>query len=197
MLRPQHQRRQVQALFCGIYKGFPTLDCHSICCIPVRAGHLAGGTGRNDIRCSTTQPVTYTECLAICTWPKCLATTSYHSIQNTLILPHTTPPTHSLPFSPGTHLPFSPGSQVELPPGIEPLVLWEPPAAEEGGGPGAGGGNAVVVDDMLTQWLRPHQREGVQFMFECVCGLRKFDGQGEREGEGGRCVSCRCAHVSV
>ena len=28
------------------------------------------------------------------------------------------------------------------------------------------------------QFLRPHQREGVQFMFECVCGLRKFGGQG-------------------
>lgn len=30
----------------------------------------------------------------------------------------------------------------------------------------------------LPQYLRPHQREGVAFMFECVCGLRKFDGQG-------------------
>ena len=59
---------------------------------------------------------------------------------------------------------------VELPPGIEPLVLWEPPPGEEG--------NPVRVDDTLTRFLRPHQREGVQFMFECVTGLRNFDGHG-------------------
>lgn len=26
--------------------------------------------------------------------------------------------------------------------------------------------------------LRPHQREGVQFVFECVTGQREFDGNG-------------------
>ena len=31
---------------------------------------------------------------------------------------------------------------------------------------------------MLTTFLRPHQREGVQFMFECVAGLKDFEGQG-------------------
>lgn len=31
---------------------------------------------------------------------------------------------------------------------------------------------------MLTKWLRPHQREGVAFMFECVAGLRQYEGQG-------------------
>jgi DNA repair and recombination RAD54-like protein len=61
---------------------------------------------------------------------------------------------------------------VELPPGIEPLVLWEPPPGTEGEG------NPVRVDNMLTRFLRPHQREGVQFMFECVCGLRSYDGHG-------------------
>jgi DNA repair and recombination RAD54-like protein len=59
---------------------------------------------------------------------------------------------------------------VELPPGIEPLVLWEPPPGTEG--------NPVRVDNMLTRFLRPHQREGVQFMFECVCGLRSYEGNG-------------------
>jgi hypothetical protein len=34
------------------------------------------------------------------------------------------------------------------------------------------------------QFLRPHQREGVQFMFECVTGLRSFAGQGGRGGRG-------------
>ena len=36
-----------------------------------------------------------------------------------------------------------------------------------------------MVDNMLTRWLRPHQREGVQFMFECVNGLRSYEGKGE------------------
>ena len=35
------------------------------------------------------------------------------------------------------------------------------------------------------QYLRPHQREGVQFMFECVAGLREYEGQGEG------CCCCR------
>ena len=49
-------------------------------------------------------------------------------------------------------------------------MLWEPPEGEEG--------PPVAVDRMLTRWLRPHQREGVAFMFQCVAGLRKFDGHG-------------------
>lgn len=36
----------------------------------------------------------------------------------------------------------------------------------------------VVVDPLLTQHLREHQREGVGFMYECVMGMRDFDGQG-------------------
>lgn len=63
--------------------------------------------------------------------------------------------------------------EVKLPPGIEPLVLWEPAedSAEE----------PVVVDTMLARWLRPHQREGVQFLFDCVTGLRSDIGQGEHK----------------
>ena len=55
-------------------------------------------------------------------------------------------------------------------PPVEPLILWEP---EEGQG-----GKPVEVDAMLCKWLRPHQREGIQFMFECVAGLRQYEGQG-------------------
>jgi DNA repair and recombination protein RAD54B len=36
----------------------------------------------------------------------------------------------------------------------------------------------VVVDPFLAQHLRPHQREGVKFLYECVMGLREFNGQG-------------------
>jgi DNA repair and recombination RAD54-like protein len=60
--------------------------------------------------------------------------------------------------------------EEELPEGVEPLVLWED---------ADGGTNRpIVVDNMLVKWLRPHQREGVKFMFECVMGLRDFDGSG-------------------
>ena len=36
----------------------------------------------------------------------------------------------------------------------------------------------VFVPPVLAKWLRPHQREGVQFMYECVMGLRDFAGNG-------------------
>lgn len=36
----------------------------------------------------------------------------------------------------------------------------------------------VVVDPVLTKSLRQHQREGVQFLYECVMGMRSFNGEG-------------------
>lgn len=36
----------------------------------------------------------------------------------------------------------------------------------------------VVVDPLLSNRLRPHQREGVKFLYECVMGMRSFNGQG-------------------
>jgi DNA repair and recombination RAD54-like protein len=45
-----------------------------------------------------------------------------------------------------------------LPPGILPLQLW--PSDGEVLPPN---GKPIVVDNMLTKWLRPHQREG------CAC----------------------------
>ncbi|KAH8119362.1 P-loop containing nucleoside triphosphate hydrolase protein [Phellopilus nigrolimitatus] len=36
----------------------------------------------------------------------------------------------------------------------------------------------VVIDPILTRHLRPHQKEGVKFMYECVMGLGKHEGQG-------------------
>ena len=49
-------------------------------------------------------------------------------------------------------------------------MLWQPTPGEAG--------NPVEVDSVLTRWLRPHQRDGVQFMFECVMGLRQKCGTG-------------------
>ncbi|KAI9127982.1 hypothetical protein K1719_000975 [Acacia pycnantha] len=57
--------------------------------------------------------------------------------------------------------------EVSLPPGIEPLVLWQPEGFEEEGR----NLTPIAVDPLLVRFLRPHQREGVQFMFECVSGL--------------------------
>ena len=34
------------------------------------------------------------------------------------------------------------------------------------------------VPPVLAKWLRPHQREGVKFMYECVMGLKDFKGNG-------------------
>ncbi|KAK3025598.1 hypothetical protein RJ639_042096 [Escallonia herrerae] len=56
---------------------------------------------------------------------------------------------------------------VTLPPGVEPLVLWQP----EESGEGDSSAVPIAVDPFLVQFLRPHQREGVQFMFECISGL--------------------------
>ena len=68
--------------------------------------------------------------------------------------------------------------QADLPPNpslppFEPLVLWTGPDARD---PSAIHKIEVIPD--LASKLRPHQREGVQFLFECTMGLRGFDGQG-------------------
>lgn len=36
----------------------------------------------------------------------------------------------------------------------------------------------VVIDPLLSNKLRPHQREGVKFLYECVMGMRDYNGQG-------------------
>ena len=36
----------------------------------------------------------------------------------------------------------------------------------------------VVVDPVLSKVLRPHQREGVKFMWDCVVGARLPDNYG-------------------
>jgi len=36
----------------------------------------------------------------------------------------------------------------------------------------------VVIDPILTKHLRPHQQEGVRFLYECVMGIKEFNGRG-------------------
>ncbi|KAG2153895.1 P-loop containing nucleoside triphosphate hydrolase protein [Suillus clintonianus] len=37
---------------------------------------------------------------------------------------------------------------------------------------------AVVLDPIIARHLRPHQVEGLKFLYECVMGLRRHEGQG-------------------
>lgn len=55
---------------------------------------------------------------------------------------------------------------------VHRMVLWTPPADE------AQGRLEVVVDPMLSKVLREHQRVGLQFLFDCLMGLRDFNGCG-------------------
>lgn len=60
-------------------------------------------------------------------------------------------------------------SSIDNLPPFEPLILW----TDENNS-----NNKIEVIPSLTSKLRPHQREGVQFLFECTMGLRSFSGQG-------------------
>jgi DNA repair and recombination RAD54-like protein len=57
--------------------------------------------------------------------------------------------------------------------GIEETVTMSRPAPVE-----RYSKNDVFVPPLLAKWLRPHQREGVQFMYQCVMGLKEYSGQG-------------------
>ncbi|KDO30107.1 hypothetical protein SPRG_05299 [Saprolegnia parasitica CBS 223.65] len=62
----------------------------------------------------------------------------------------------------------APKAADEKPP--EPVVLWTGMVNDQE--------VQVVVPMVIGKWLRPHQREGVQFMFDCVSGIRGFEGNG-------------------
>jgi DNA repair and recombination protein RAD54B len=36
----------------------------------------------------------------------------------------------------------------------------------------------VVMDPLVARHLRPHQKEGVKFLYECVMGIKAFNGRG-------------------
>ena len=73
------------------------------------------------------------------------------------------------------------GKQVDMPvvvdkndyTGVEPLLLWESTDVDNPDKP-----KPIVVEMFLCKFLRPHQRDGVRFMAECVTGQRDFEGFG-------------------
>merc|ERR1719195_1773875 len=62
----------------------------------------------------------------------------------------------------------TPAADIDAP----PFVLWSPGPDEQEGR------KEVVVDPALTRVLREHQRIGLQFLFDCLMGLKSFDGFG-------------------
>lgn len=80
-------------------------------------------------------------------------------------------------FMPPSDEPEEDDGAEELPvahlPPFEPLVLWE-----DNTEPNLEARHRVVVVPELASKLRPHQREGVAFLFECTMGLRGFHGNG-------------------
>ncbi|KAM0895635.1 hypothetical protein ACQ4PT_023723 [Festuca glaucescens] len=79
---------------------------------------------------------------------------------------------NNLPQSPFIASDDSSEKEEPLPPGIEPLILWQPEGCDKENN----NFTAIEVDHLLVRYLRPHQREGVQFMFDCVAGLLSDDG---------------------
>lgn len=57
------------------------------------------------------------------------------------------------------------------PDGFQPLVIWQPTPEELVANPKL---TTIEVPMLVCKWLRPHQREGVKFMCECVLGQRNL-----------------------
>ncbi|KAK3847096.1 MAG: SNF2 family DNA-dependent ATPase domain-containing protein [Linnemannia gamsii] len=81
--------------------------------------------------------------------------------------------------------PWTPPQPRHNPDALHALLLPRPssshPRVVKGGNkrpPGDVGLVDVVVDPLLGQYLRPHQREGVRFMYECVMQMKDINGQG-------------------
>ncbi|GAA0159567.1 damaged DNA-binding protein [Lithospermum erythrorhizon] len=72
----------------------------------------------------------------------------------------------TVPEDLGNDVQEEPKETVTLPPEVERLILWHPEESD------CGDSNLVPieVEPLLVKFLRHHQREGVQFMFECVSG---------------------------
>ncbi|KAF9094910.1 helicase [Mortierella sp. GBA35] len=81
--------------------------------------------------------------------------------------------------------PWTPPQPRHNPDALHAILLPRPssshPRVVRGGNnrpPGNVGLVDVVVDPILGQYLRPHQREGVRFLYECVMQMKDVNGQG-------------------
>jgi len=80
--------------------------------------------------------------------------------------------------------PHNGGDAVGLPPTLQTVLECDEYGVEENVTKlcpqphGAYSKQDQYVPKVLAKWLRSHQREGVKFMYECVMGMRDFDGQG-------------------
>lgn len=77
---------------------------------------------------------------------------------------------------PQTPSPMHPGLSKQAPgdttpSNVEPLVLFDP--TQHPDDPHLSSLKPVTADAFLAEKLRPHQREGVKFIFECLSGLRR------------------------
>lgn len=54
---------------------------------------------------------------------------------------------------------------------MNPLVLYTSPEDAEHK-------VTIEVDPMLSRFLRDHQRQGVSFVFDCLMGLKDYNGRG-------------------
>jgi len=63
-------------------------------------------------------------------------------------------------------------------PMVEGALVMPRPAARRGAAASGEQIVDVVVDPHLGRHLRPHQRAGVTFLYECLCDLRDFHGTG-------------------
>lgn len=69
--------------------------------------------------------------------------------------------------------------KIEAKKGVEPLVIWRlSEDAERQSQTDKQWNDCIEVPTFLCNFLRPHQREGVQFLAECMLGMRRFKGNG-------------------
>ncbi len=87
------------------------------------------------------------------------------------VLPNLVPKEPVKPVGPPQPTPFT------LPPDFKPLVVWEPSEEDVAANPDLKF-TKIEVPPRICRWLRPHQREGVQFLTECVLHQRDFEGAG-------------------
>jgi len=96
---------------------------------------------------------------------------AFKPLETPTLVPPLPPPQPIQPVAP----PAPPSIPDAKPPeGFEPLIIWSPSGEELAANPLLA---SIEVPPIVCKWLRPHQREGVKFMAECVLGLKNLMGE--------------------